>query len=130
MKHLPNGTNGNLRFANSRHAESAGTVEDCISCHIYGGHNLLARGLEILAALANRKRSLCQEARQCGDTGLALVGNGPPHTELCECRLTEDIARTLLEILEPLEGIRAKAAQLSRMVDPDGDPQVSTGPRI
>jgi hypothetical protein len=123
MQHIPNGSPVHVPITHIRHSKRASTVDDCVACHVRGAYNMLARSVEILTALAKRKRHACRSADECGDTGLPMIGNEPPHAENCECALTRELAYEVFEIEGLLEVMLDKADRLARMVERGGDAQ-------
>ena len=126
VQHMPDDRKTRLRFSNSRHAEPRASVVECISCCLHGGYNLASRGVEILTALAERKRPLCRAAGRCLDTGIPMKGNEPPQAENCECNLTREVVYTLFDISGLLEGVLDKADRLALMVERGANPPRNT----
>jgi hypothetical protein len=127
MHHVPDEPKTLLRFANGHNIKPRGTVDDCIRCHLHGASNLLSRGVEILTALAERKRPLCRSAGRCLDAGIPIRGNEPPEAENCECNLTRKLVYTVFDTWGPLEGVLHQAARLALMVERGGTPPGNTG---
>jgi hypothetical protein len=123
MQHIPNGSQVHVRITHIRHGEGTFSVDNCLACHIRSAYNMLAHSVEILTALAKRKRHACRSADECGDTGLPMIGNEPPHAENCECALTRELAYEVFEVEGLLEVMLDKADRLARMVERGGDAQ-------
>jgi hypothetical protein len=127
MQHIPDDPKALVRFSNGHNVKPRGTVDDCISCHIHGGYNLISRGVEILTELAERKRPSCRAAGRCLDTDIPMRGNEPPESENCECNLTRKLVFTLFDVCGPLECVLDQAARLALMVERGANPPKDTG---
>jgi hypothetical protein len=109
-----------VRIRHARHGGRDGAGDDCISCHLHAADNMLLRDVEILRGRALRKRPNCTTAGRCGQTGLPVSANEPPHVDDCECFLTRELAFAVLDVAGQLEVILDKADCLAQMLDRGG----------
>ena len=90
MQHIPDGSLVRVHIGQTHHGGPVGTVEDCISCQLRVSNNLLFRCVDLLRKSALRKRPTCSAAGKCGQTGLPVSANEPPHVDDCKCFLTRE----------------------------------------